>query len=102
MRGEIEELVRMGPLPASDEAVEDVLRLEEFQRLIQGIEEPPTSEKVRALATLFGPDECFGLAWALVHLIESHPAWPQLDLLPNSSNPWIELLRDRAARRFEE
>jgi hypothetical protein len=99
MRPEVAELIQMGPLPSSAVAVDDMLRLEEYQRLLEAIEQPVTDDEAIALAGLFGPDECFGLAWALVHLIESAPGWPMLDLVAADDNAWRSLLRSRAERR---
>jgi hypothetical protein len=101
VRLEIVELIDMGPLPSSREAADDVIRLETYQRLIEAIEPPVTDDEAVALAGLFGPDECFGLAWALVHLIESAPGWPLLDRVPPDSSEWRLLLRSRAERGAE-
>ncbi|MDX2851185.1 hypothetical protein [Actinacidiphila glaucinigra] len=32
-----------------------------------------TDEEAHALAGCFGDDECFGVAWVLLHLIETAP-----------------------------
>jgi hypothetical protein len=98
MRAEVRELVTMGPLPSTADAADDMLRLEVYQRLLESIEPPVTDGEALALATLFGPDECFGLAWALLHLIESAPGWPMLDRIPADDNEWRVLLRTRAQR----
>jgi hypothetical protein len=91
-------LLTMGPLPSSADAAEDMLRLEGYHRLLESIGQPITDDEALALATLFGPDECFGLAWALVHLIESAPGWPMLHKIPADDNEWRVLLRSRAQR----
>lgn len=98
MRPEVRELAEMGPLPSSEVAAEDIVRLEEYQRLLESIEKPVDDEEARILLRLFGPDECFGLAWALVHLVESAPGWPLIDDIPEVENDWLRLLRDRAER----
>lgn len=59
---------------------------------------PVTNEEARVLVTLFGPDECYGLAWTLVHLIETAPGWPIADCLGGTGNEWIQRLRLRATR----
>jgi hypothetical protein len=97
-RAAIRELAEMGPLPGNDVAAEDVLRLENYQRLLESIEKPVTDEEARVLVRLFGPDDCFGLAWALVHLVESAPGWPLLDEVPEAENEWLHLLRERSER----
>ena len=57
MREEIRKLAEMGPLPASDSAE------------LKAISAPTSDEEARILAGLFGPDDCYGLAWTLMHLI---------------------------------
>jgi hypothetical protein len=98
MRPEVHELVAMGPLPDSSSGSGDMLRLEEYQRLLGAIAKPVSDEESAALAGLFGPDDCFGLAWTLVHLVESAPGWPLLDRLPSVDNEWVSLLRERATK----
>jgi hypothetical protein len=99
MRPEVQELVAMGPLPDSASAAGDMMKLEEYGRLLDAISKPVSDEEAEALVRLFGPDDCFGLAWTLVHLIESAPGWPFVDRLPAVDNEWIALLRDRSSRR---
>jgi hypothetical protein len=101
MRPEVQELVAMGPLPHSASAADDMMRLEEYQRRLEAISQPVSDEEAEALARLFGPDDYFGLAWTLVHLIESAPGWPLVDRLPAIDNQWIALLRDRSALHEE-
>ena len=45
---------------------------------------------------LFGPDDCFGLAWTLLHLIETAPGWPVESALVDLESKWIDRLRERA------
>lgn len=98
MRAEVRELAEMGPLPANDAAAEDVVRLEEYQGLLESIEKPVSDDEARVLIRLFGPDDCFGLSWALVHLVESAPGWPLFDDMHDADGEWLQLLRDRAER----
>ena len=90
----VSELVILGPLPSS--AKPDVGQLEKFQSVLAKIKQPISDEDARALVRLFGPDDCFGLAWSLLHLIETAPNWPLEDCLQVSGNEWIERLRERA------
>jgi hypothetical protein len=55
--------------------------------------------EVRGLVHLFGPDECYGLAWTLLHLIETAPGWPLHDCLQDTHNLWHERLCRRVDRR---
>ncbi len=98
MRPEVEVLVAMGPLPDADAAADDVVKLEEYQQVLESVAKPVTDDEAAALAQLFGPGDCFGLAWTLVHLVESAPGWPLLDRLPPVDNEWTALLRQRATK----
>jgi len=96
MRRVISDLVEMGPLPSSENP--DIEKLEKYQELIGSIEPPVSDEEAKALIGILGPDECFGLAWTLVHAIESAPGWPLLGSLQGSESEWIIRLRERAER----
>ena len=93
MRAEVAQLVALGPFPAEDAASdEDVERRE---ALLTAIERPLTDEEARALVSVFGPDDFYGGAWTMLHLIESAPGWPLEDALQNEDNEWIRRLRQR-------
>ena len=96
MRPEILRLSEIGPLPAESEATVDHLR--EVESLLKAVAAPVSNDEARALVGLFGPDGCFGLAWTVLHLVESAPAWPLADCLANLNNEWVRSLRDRAMR----
>jgi hypothetical protein len=96
MRSEIENLAKLGILPSESNASLDFMR--EAEDLIRSITKPVSDEEARVLTGLFGEDGCFGLAWSLLHLIESAPNWPLSDCLSNLSNEWIKSLHDRALR----
>ncbi|WP_405858249.1 hypothetical protein OG407_14540 [Streptomyces sp. NBC_01515] len=50
----------------------------------------------RALVACFGPDDCYGVAWTLLHLIETGPN-PALTVEPvPGANEWHRRLYDRA------
>ena len=75
MRPEIARLVQLGPFPPEPEASLEYLR--EAEDLILSIKKPVTDEEARALISLFGPpDSCYGLAWSVLHLVETAPGWP--------------------------
>lgn len=96
MRPEINSLLRLGPLPAEGRA--SVERIHEIQTLLQSIARPVSDDEARALVSLFGPDDCYGLAWTMLHLIETAPNWPLIDCLEVQGDEWVTSLRDRAAR----
>lgn len=92
----VDELVRLGPLPSS--AMPDVVRLEKMQDLLTKIQQPVSDSDARVLVKLFGSDDCFGLAWTLLHAIETAPGWPLDDALSGVQNEWIQRLRQRAGK----
>ena len=93
VRPEVRTFVESGPLPEEDNATEtDIDRRHDELALI----DPPVSQEEAALLlTGFGPDESFGLAWTLLHLIETAPI-PPVSTLPDGANEWIKRLWERA------
>lgn len=96
MRQEVQALVSLGPLPDCDTAQEEQLKT--YESLLGSITPPVSNEEARSLVRLFGLDDCYGLAWSLLHLIESAPGWPLQDCLKDSGNEWMTRLRLRAER----
>ncbi len=94
MQPAVKELVKIGPLPSSVNP--DVVKVEMIQTLLTRIEQPISDDDARALVNLFGPDDCFGLAWTLLHIIETAPGWPLNDVLGSAGNEWIDRLKQRA------
>ncbi|HET6355112.1 hypothetical protein [Streptomyces sp.] len=93
MRPEVQAFVEGGPLPDWDASEEDIDR-----RVAQldAISKPVTAEEARALVDCFGPDDCYGVAWTLMHLIETGPN-PVLTTQPAAdANEWHRRLYDRA------
>jgi hypothetical protein len=96
MREAIQNLVALGPMPASDDpSVKSWLALAE--PALRALTRPLTNDEARALATLFGPDDCFGAAWTVLHLVETAPDWPLQDVLGMPSNEWTDRLGQRVA-----
>jgi hypothetical protein len=93
MQAAVEAIVGLGPLPAS--AVAEVPTLEMFERLLQQVSRPVSDTEATVLCGLFGPDDCFGLAWSLLHLIETAPGWPMETELALVVSPWQVTLRQR-------
>ncbi len=82
-----------GPLPDRDASEEVIDRRE---RQLTAIPRPVTPEEAAALATCFGPDDCYGVAWTLMHLIETAPGpVPQLEGPGPGAGDWAEVLRAR-------
>ncbi|WP_346779766.1 hypothetical protein [Streptomyces sp. S3(2020)] len=59
-----------GPLP-DQEADEDEIERRAGQ--LEAIPRPVSLAEAAALASCFGPDDCYGVAWTLAHLIETAP-----------------------------
>jgi hypothetical protein len=94
MRPEVQTFVTHGPLPHCDGSEEEIDRL--IQQL-NAIPKPVTGEEARALVSCFGPDDCYGVAWTLLHLIETGPN-PVLTTQPApDASEWHQRLYDRAA-----
>lgn len=96
IRKAVEAFVNLGPLPDSN-APEDKIAAHEAALL--KIPKPITDEEAMQLLVCFGTDDCFGLAWTLLHLIESAPAGIPIKSKPKESdNEWIKRLWERSNR----
>jgi hypothetical protein len=104
IRREVSELSRLGPFPDCNQT--DAATVKDFHDLLKSINKPVTDSEARVLISIFGPDDYYGLAWTLIHLIETAPGWPLEDVLQNDENEWIQLLKTRIEngklRRREE
>lgn len=94
MQQAISALLGLGPLPSS--ATTTVPTMQAFEEQLSKVQTPVTDEEACALVQLFGPDDCFGLAWTLLHLIETAPGWPVQSALDGLEGEWIDRLRERA------
>jgi hypothetical protein len=97
MRDTARNVVALGHLPADAEL--DAPTARRYEEALKAVEHRPSRDEALALVALLPPDAStsFGLAWTLVHIIESSPAWPLADAL-DDRNHWVSLLRERAAR----
>jgi hypothetical protein len=96
VREPVVRFVGMGPLPSAGSASEEELK--EREHLLALIERPLSDDEARELIKTFGPDDCYGLAWTVLHLIETAPGWPIVECLDDMSNEWWARLRMRAVR----
>jgi hypothetical protein len=93
MRPEVQTFVADGPLPDWDASEEEIDRR---VRQLEAISRPVTAEEATALVACFGPDDCYGVAWTLLHLIETGPN-PVLTTKPApDANEWHDRLWRRA------
>jgi len=96
VRPEVAAFVALGPLPSSSDA--DEVSIARHQALLSRIKAPVTDEEAHSLAGAFGPDDCFGLAWTLLHLIETAPSPAVRQQPPDDANEWILTLWQRWRR----
>lgn len=92
IRHEVEELAKVGRLPDEDA---DEQAIGATQRLLERIVAPVTDDEAQVLASLFGPDGCYGLAWTLLHLIETAPGAANATYPHTAADEW----RCRLTRR---
>ncbi|MFJ9248623.1 hypothetical protein [Streptomyces sp. NPDC101776] len=93
MRAEVRTFLTDGPLPDWDASEEEIDRR---ARQLDAIPKPVTGEEAQALVSCFGPDDCYGVAWTLLHLIETGPD-PVLTVRPApDANEWQRRLYERA------
>jgi hypothetical protein len=97
IRHVVEDLASAGPFPTEEATVGEI---EETQRRLELITPPVSDEEAQLLLTVFGPDGCFGLAWTLLHLIETAPSALTTDYSKNSDNAWVRLLEERRQPRL--
>src|SRR5690349_8754519 len=96
IRREVTEFAGLGPLPDQDA---DEATIARHQDCLSRIVAPVADAEAAVLIELFGPDDCYGLAWTLLHLIESAPAGAPLNSEPGSdANEWVRCLWSRAHR----
>lgn len=96
MREEVKALVAFGQFLPDQGAIPGVV--ERHEHALKAIARPVSDDEARALVNVFGPDDCFGLAWSLLHLIETAPGWPIKIAIAEANPPWAEELKDRCVR----
>lgn len=93
----VREFVALGPIPDSASVTEAQINL--LGEALDRITPPITPEEAELLLTAFGPDECFGLAWNLLHIIEIAPGGAPICTEPSvDANEWVRDLWTRAHR----
>jgi hypothetical protein len=55
-----------------------------------------TDDEAQLLASAFGSDDCYGLSWALLQLIETAPGARQARCPRGAGGGWLRLLAARA------
>lgn len=95
----IKNLRELGRLPCSENI--DPSTVEKYEGLLTKTKRPISDEEACVLVQVLGPDDCFGLAWTLVHLIETAPGWPIECCLEKLPTTWVSIMKQRAGiQRF--
>jgi hypothetical protein len=96
MRTSVTNIVSLGRLP--EERSASVAQLQAFEAALSSIERPVTDEEAMSLLQVLPNTEesCFGLAWSVLHLIETAPGWPLKEAKLQCSNPWVASMLERA------
>jgi hypothetical protein len=99
MRSSVAQLVALGRLPNEENA--GVPELQSFEAALKAIERPLSDEEALALLSVFPSEEnsCFGLAWSVLHLIETSRNWPLREARLQQGNPWVKSMLARACRK---
>jgi hypothetical protein len=93
VRDEVHHFVALGPLPDSS-ASEDTIQ--GYESALERIMPPVSIDEAKVLIRSFGKGDCNGLAWTLVHLIESGPRLPLGTEAETEGNEWIRTLWERS------
>jgi hypothetical protein len=97
MREEVVKLIQLGSFPNETSATPEII--DQYADLIDKISPPVSLDEAKSLLTLFGTDTFFGLAWSLVHLIETCPEWSAKALANVENNMWGNILREKLRPR---
>ncbi|MFD1661406.1 hypothetical protein ACFSL4_25180 [Streptomyces caeni] len=94
-RPEVQAFLASGPLPDWDADEDEIDR--RFKQL-EAISRPVTADEAQALASCFGPVDCYGVAWTLLHLIETGPGpVPAVEPPGPNADEWHRTLWNRWA-----
>jgi len=96
MQSSILILKKFGPLPKSENATAELL--DKYQEVFEKISLPITNDEALVLAEIFGDDDCFDMAWTILHLIETAPNWPLENALQLMNKKWASVCRSRIQR----
>jgi len=90
-------LAALGPLPTELEAMASGEPLEAWEQLAGQVFKPLSDQEARLLAASFPSDgwDAYGIAWTLVHLLETAPAWRGGSLLHLVPGYWREVVAAR-------
>lgn len=98
IRDAVREFVALGPLPSEFDESVPVEQIAQHQALLEQIPRPVNDDEAKRLLTAFGNDDCFGLAWTLLHVIETAPHTPVDSPPSDNANEWVRRIWLRAQR----
>jgi hypothetical protein len=99
LRDSTRRIVSMGRMPDGAPDIDPEV-LTAWTAALDELDGPLTDEEAIALLPCFPPDDCtvFGLAWSLLHAIESAPYGPSFISELDDRSWWVSYLRQRAVR----
>jgi hypothetical protein len=90
IRDQVRRFRELGPLPPEDDDSDTADEtLEVLEHALLAIESPLSDDEAKLLIGAFGHDNCFGMAWTLLHLIETAPTPLPLTEPTEDANPWV-------------
>lgn len=98
IRQAVQDIIDAGPLPDWRDPAGDA-RIIAVEELIDKAPRPVTDEEAQALTACFGSDDAFGVAWSLLHLIETAPGAMTATYgdTGTADNEWVQRLNARVA-----
>jgi hypothetical protein len=100
LRPSVAELVALGRMPTDQQADAEPVKADRWEAVVGELYAAGdvTDAEAAALVQLLPEDDSdsYGVAWTLVHVIESAPGWP-VQALSQADGPWADVLRQRLA-----
>lgn len=97
MREPVRRFLDLGQMPDEDDHTIKQSDIDVVGEALAALPKPCDDDEALALLDAFPPADgtCFGLAWTLLHHIETAPNWPRWEALDDRSW-WVSRLRHRA------
>jgi hypothetical protein len=96
IRAKVADILSRGTIPSETDGEE--AEFSWLEDALNSLELPLTNEEAAALAAVFGEDNYFGLAWTLLHAIETSPDPVYASDPGPSANEWQRRSWERARR----